>query len=59
MILGALDQAGGQAYLLEQAKTNANAFLTLAGKCLPKELTGPNGSDLFPNRIELVAVKPK
>jgi hypothetical protein len=59
MVLGALADAGGQAYLLKQAQENATAFLTLAGKCLPKELTGPGGSALFPNRIELVPVKPK
>lgn len=35
MILGALDDAGGQAYLLAQAKANPQAFLTLIGKVLP------------------------
>jgi hypothetical protein len=35
MILGALDDAGGQAYLARQAEENPNAFLTLVGKVLP------------------------
>lgn len=38
MILGALDDAGGQKYLLAQAHENPNAFLTLVGKTLPKQV---------------------
>jgi hypothetical protein len=38
MILRALDKAGGEKYLTEQAKANPNAFLSLVGKTLPKEL---------------------
>jgi hypothetical protein len=37
MILGALDDAGGQAYLAEQAHQNPTAFLTLLGRVLPRE----------------------
>jgi hypothetical protein len=37
MILGALDEAGGQAYLAEQAHQNPAAFLTLLGRVLPRE----------------------
>src|SRR5215472_890902 len=37
MILGALDDAGGQAYLAEQAHQNPVAFLTLLGRVLPRE----------------------
>lgn len=48
MILGALDDAGGQAYLSAQASENPSAFLALIGKVLPSEikaeLGGPNGS---------------
>lgn len=40
MILGALDQAGGESYLLQQARENPNAFLTLVGKVLPTTLAG-------------------
>jgi hypothetical protein len=38
MILGALDQAGGEAYLLSQAQINPVAFMTLIGKVLPSEI---------------------
>lgn len=38
MILGALDQAGGQDYLATQAIENPGAFLSLIGKVLPKDL---------------------
>lgn len=38
MILGALDGAGGEAYLLSQAKENPTAFMSLLGKVLPTEL---------------------
>lgn len=38
MILGALDDAGGQEYLLKQAKENPSAFMALIGKVLPHEL---------------------
>ena len=45
MILGALDGAGGQAYLQKQADENPVAFMTLVGKVLPLTVTGtgPNG----------------
>ena len=38
MILGALEDAGGRAYLLEQARQNPSAFLALLGRLLPKPL---------------------
>jgi hypothetical protein len=37
MILGALDDAGGQDYLAEQAHKNPAAFLALVGRVLPRE----------------------
>lgn len=40
MILGALDGAGGQTYLQEQAEENPKAFLTLVGKVLPMQIEG-------------------
>lgn len=43
MILGALDDNGGQAYLAQQARDNPTAFLTLIGKVLPTQVSGdPN-----------------
>ena len=38
MILGALDDVGGQAYLVQQALDNPNAFMTLVGKVVPRDL---------------------
>jgi len=43
MIVGALQQAGGQDYLAAQAKLNPSAFMVLVGKVLPLQLTGANG----------------
>ncbi|MCC7144261.1 MAG: hypothetical protein IT349_19370 [Candidatus Eisenbacteria bacterium] len=51
MILGALDQAGGQTYLVAQAKKNPTAFLTLVGKVLPLQVSGEDGGPL---QIEVV-----
>ena len=38
MILGALDDAGGQKYLALQAVNNPGAFMALVGKVLPKDM---------------------
>lgn len=38
MIRSALDAAGGEKYLIRQAKDNPVAFLTLVGKLLPKDI---------------------
>ena len=38
MILGALNDAGGQAYLVRQALENPSAFLPLVKGCLPKQI---------------------
>ena len=46
MILGALDGAGGKDYLQRQAEKSPGAFLTLLGKVLPSELSGPGGETL-------------
>ena len=40
MILGALEQAGGEEYLVRCAKKNPQAFLTLVGKVLPLQVAG-------------------
>ncbi len=59
MIHGALTKAGGQTYLLKQARENPTAFLTLVGKTLPKEMTGADGAPLFPSEIQLIGVRAK
>ena len=38
MILASLDKAGGEAYLVRQARANPSAFMALLGKVLPKEI---------------------
>jgi hypothetical protein len=36
MILASLDEVGGQSYLVDQARNNANAYITLIGKYCPQ-----------------------
>lgn len=57
MILGALDQAGGEGYLLAQANENPTAFLTLIGKVLPMAVTAEVNATV--TKIERVIVDPK
>jgi hypothetical protein len=38
MILGALDQVGGESYLVEQSEINPNAFIALLGRLVPSEI---------------------
>ena len=57
MILAALDKAGGAEYLLKQAKTNPNAFLTLVGKVLPMTISGDPSSPLLTG-LTVTFVKP-
>jgi len=56
MILGALSDAGGQAYLSKQAQDNPTAFLTLVGKVLPLQVTGKDGKDLIPKPVQHVHI---
>lgn len=46
MILHALDGAGGADYLMQQAKKNPSAFLTLVGKVLPMTVGTDAGGEL-------------
>lgn len=39
IVRAALEGVGGQAYLQRQAEENPTAFLTLVGKCLPKDVS--------------------
>lgn len=39
MILGALEQAGGQAWLAKQANENPQAFMQLLAKLIPADVT--------------------
>jgi len=57
MVLAALDEKGGTAYLVEQAASNPTAFLTLLGKVLPLTIAGDKENPLETvARIELVAM---
>lgn len=58
MILAALDEAGGVDYLRKQASESPAAFLSLVGKCLPKEIVGAEGAALFPTDITVRLVRP-
>lgn len=57
MILGALEQSGGVAYLVDRANDprTASAFLTLVGKVLPMQVTGDPKNPLQ-HRIEITVV---
>ena len=60
MILGALDDAGGQAYLMRQAEENPGPFLTLLGKVLPTTLSGDSDNPLkVYQQVAYVIVDPK
>lgn len=59
MILGALDQAGGEAYLLSQAHENPRAFLSLLSRVLPMTVEGSKENPLYIAKIERVVVDPK
>jgi hypothetical protein len=60
MILGALDDAGGQKYLAGCASDprTATAFLGLVGKVLPLQVTGANGGPMVFERIVREIVEP-
>lgn len=61
MILGALDQAGGQQYLADQAEANPSAFLALIGKVLPSEIKaelGGEGGGPINSRVVVEFVRP-
>ena len=51
MILTALSEAGGTAYLVRQAKENPTAFLTLIGKVLPLQIKQDGPEPRMPARV--------
>jgi len=53
MVLGALDEVGGQSWLAVQAQKNPTAFLTLVGKVLPMTVTGSGGDGEEPASIRV------
>lgn len=58
MVLEALGKAGGVDYLLTQATTNPNAFMTLVGKVLPMTVAGDPNAPLTIQAIERTIVRP-
>jgi hypothetical protein len=44
MILGALDQVGGESYLIDQSKRNPTAFIALLVRLLPSEIKASQAS---------------
>ena len=51
MVLNALQNVGGEEYLIKLAKTNQAVFAMLVGKCLPREVTGKDCKDLLPQQL--------
>jgi hypothetical protein len=47
LILSALDKAGGEAYLVEQAHKNPGPFMSLVAKVLPLQMTSEAGGALI------------
>lgn len=58
MILGALSDLGGRAWLVKQANAHPEAFMTLLGKVLPKNITTPEREYPKVLQIEFVDVRP-
>lgn len=59
MILASLDEVGGQAYLVEQAKNNPNAYITLIGKVLPTTLANDKDNPINAPVFQLVVTSDK
>lgn len=57
-ILGAFDRVGGVEYLVTQATENPVAFMTLLGKVLPTQVSGPDGGPVAFEVIRRVVVDP-
>jgi hypothetical protein len=59
MILGALEDAGGRAYLASQAAKTPSAFLTLVARILPTEAGGADDPDDAPTITVTIASEPE
>ena len=58
MILTALSNKGGVAYLERQADANPTAFMTLVGKVLPLQVNAEHSGDIGIRVIERRVVRP-
>lgn len=59
MIVGALDELGGQAYLVQQGRQSPTAFMALLSKVLPMQVTGADDGPLNIQTITRVIIDPK
>ncbi len=59
IILGALDRAGGIAYLERQATENPAAFMTLVGKVLPLQVNGAGDQGQHIHEVAWTVVRPE
>lgn len=61
MILGALDDLGGQAWLVEAARADPKAFMSLLGRILPSEvsLDATVTAGVMPTKIIRTIVDPR
>jgi len=59
MVLGALEDAGGQSYLAKQAQKNPNAFLALVGKMLPRDIKAEVSGALTLEQLVAASMKKK
>jgi hypothetical protein len=51
LILGALSDVGGRAYLAKQATRNPTAFMALIGRVLPLQVKDGGGDPLVPRPV--------
>lgn len=58
MILTALSDAGGAAYLTKQAKENPNAFLALIGRVLPLQVKQDGEDPCVPTVVNHIYEQP-
>jgi hypothetical protein len=60
LILGALDEAGGQDYLVIQSREEPKAFLALIAKVIPREVENKISGDLSIKTItrQIIDAKP-
>lgn len=59
MILGALDDAGGQDYLRRQSIENPTAFMTLIGKVLPTTINADVNGEMKATVIKVTTGVPR
>lgn len=58
-VAGGGDKDGLVNYLTNQARENPTPFMSLLGKVLPMQVTGPDDADGVPTEIAIKIVSPK